>query len=95
MVPLATSPRQVSKSVLESFSHDRYRSLMFDEPSLQRVTDEELEALLAKIIRMGGAASRVGDLYLATLSAEHIASRLALEGLYVMRRRSGAERTGW
>lgn len=77
--------------VLDSFSRARYRPPMFDEPSLQRVTDEELEALLARIIRSGGAASRLGDVYLATLSAEHIASRLALEGLYVMRRRGGCE----
>jgi hypothetical protein len=59
---------------------------MFANSPPRPIPEDELVALLAAIIRQGcGYLARDADLYLATVSAQHIADRMALAGLVVVR----------
>lgn len=60
---------------------------MFDTPPLRPVPHEEVVSIIADAVRnsAGGGMSRTAEVYLATACAEHLASRLALAGLAVVR----------
>ncbi len=58
---------------------------MFDLPA-EPVSDAELEAVLAAALRCsGGQLTRPAECWMATVAARHLADRLALEGLTVVR----------
>jgi hypothetical protein len=58
---------------------------MFHLPA-DPVTDEELEAVLEAALRAsGGQLTRPAECWMATVVARHLADRLALAGLTVVR----------
>jgi len=60
-------------------------------PQLEAVPEEELAAVLAAALRDGkaGTMTREAELFLAGVSANFLADRLALAGLVVERRSGG------
>ncbi len=53
---------------------------------LQPVPDDEMTEALAAILRTSGSGpTREASCYLATISAEHLANRLAVSGYVLMR----------
>ena len=52
---------------------------------LAPLSNDQLVTELAKAIRSGGRLTREADLYLAGVCAAHVAERLAIAGLVVMR----------
>ena len=61
---------------------------MFDASPFEPVTWEDVEAALAEAIRSsaGGQMTRNSEVFLAGVCAKHLAEKLALAGLMVMRR---------
>lgn len=60
---------------------------MFDPPPPRPVPHEEVVSIIAQAMRASasGGMTRTAEVYLATACAEHLASRLALAGLVVVR----------
>ena len=58
------------------------------EPGFTEIADEDLVAVLeAALVSGGGKVTRETDLYMCSVAAEHLAHRLAVAGLKVVRLR--------
>ena len=64
----------------------RYHGAMLFGPNVEPLDDDELATILREALRIGGGQiTRSTELFMVTVAAEHLVSRLAAAGLRVIR----------